>query len=332
METGILHIADAVDMLKTFPPHFAQLFLSDIPYGIGVDEWDVLHDNTNSAYLGESPAQAKAGHVFRKRGKPLNGWSEADKLIPQQYYQWVARWCSEWFRVLVPGGNAFVFAGRRMAHRCITAFEDNGFTFRDMLAWNKGVAPHRAQRISVVYERRNDDAAAERWEGWRVGNLRPVFEPILWFSKPYKIGGTLADNILAYGTGAYNERVLAKYGQTTDNIFHVRSRKEDCGLHPTQKPLKLMELLIELTTQEGDIVIDPFCGSGTTLLAALRLNRQYIGIEKNPDYAAKANLRLEEEARFRQNDLWTYPTSCSPRKMKEQVLFEQRVTYKCHPK
>ena len=59
-----------------------HLILSDIPYGIGADEWDVLHNNTNSALLGSSPAQAKAGAVFRRRGKPLNGWSEADRKIP----------------------------------------------------------------------------------------------------------------------------------------------------------------------------------------------------------------------------------------------------------
>ena len=307
MEANVIYTADAVTKLKTLPPQSAQLFLSDIPYGIGAEDWDVLHDNTNSAYLGESPAQVKAGNVFKKRGKPLNGWSEADKSIPQQYYNWVSLWCSEWFRILVPGGNVFVFAGRRMAHRCIASFEDCGFTFRDMLAWDKIVAPHRAQRISVVYERRNDNISAERWAGWRVGNLRPVFEPILWFSKPYKIGGTLADNILAYGTGAYNERILPKYGQTADNIFHVRSEKEDYGLHPTQKPLKLMELLIELTTQEGDLVIDPFCGSGTTLLAALRLKRLYVGIEQNPDYTANATLRLSKEREFQQSFLWASP-------------------------
>ena len=48
-----------------------HLILSDIPYGIGIDDWDVLHKNTNSAYLGSSPSQKKAGSLFKKRGKPL---------------------------------------------------------------------------------------------------------------------------------------------------------------------------------------------------------------------------------------------------------------------
>jgi site-specific DNA-methyltransferase (adenine-specific) len=275
--------------------YFNALALSDIPYGIGVDNWDVLHSNTNNAYLGSSPAQEKAGAVFKKRGKPLNGWSEADRLIPKQYYDWVQTWVSEWFRITKPGANVLIFAGRRLAHRCICAFEDAGFTYRDMIAWDKERAAHRAQRISVVFERRHDTTAALKWEGWKVGNLRPLFEPILWFCKPYRIGGTIADNVLANGLGAFNESILEKYGQGPDNVFHVQAQQSDIGLHPTQKPLKLMELLVELTTVQNQVVLDPFCGSGTTLIAALRLNRQYLGFEKEKAYYDIAARRIKDE-------------------------------------
>ena len=51
-----------------------ELLLSDIPYGISLADWDVIHNNTNSALLGQSPAQVgKSG--FKRRGKPINGWS-----------------------------------------------------------------------------------------------------------------------------------------------------------------------------------------------------------------------------------------------------------------
>ena len=68
--------ADSISFLKTVPSDSFHLILSDIPYGISIDKWDVLHSNTNSALLGSSPAQEKAGAVFKTRGKPLNGWSE----------------------------------------------------------------------------------------------------------------------------------------------------------------------------------------------------------------------------------------------------------------
>jgi site-specific DNA-methyltransferase (adenine-specific) len=294
-DLNTIYKGDSIELIKNIDDNSIDLIASDIPYGIGVDDWDVLHNNTNNAYLGTSPAQEKAGAIFKKRGKPLNGWSEADRLIPKQYYDWVRTWAGEWFRIIRPGANVFVFAGRRLSHRCICAFEDAGFTYKDMIGWEKERAAHRAQRISVVFEKRQDISSAKKWTGWKIGNLRPLFEPILWFAKPYKIGGTIADNVLQYGLGAFNETIFKRYGQEPDNIFHIQSQQSDIGLHPTQKPLKLMELLIELTTIEEQVVCDPFCGSGTTLVASLRLNRKYIGFEKEEKYYNIALERINKE-------------------------------------
>lgn len=66
--------------------------------------------------------------------------------------------------------------------------------------------------------------------------------------------------------------------------------------HPTVKPLKLMEYLCTLTkTPTGGIVLDPFCGSGTTLLAAKRTGREYIGIDREEEYIKIAEARLNAE-------------------------------------
>lgn len=284
--------ADSIHGLSELPDDYVHLILSDIPYGIGVEDWDVLHDNTNSAYLGTSPGQAKAGGIFKKRGKPINGWSEADREIPKQYYEWCSKWASEWLRVIKPGGSVFVFAGRRYSHRCISALEDAGFSFKDMFCWMRQRAPHRAQRISVVYERRGDIENSKNWEGWRVGNLRPTFEPVLWFTKPYKIGTTIADNVLTHGVGAFNEEAFMRYEKSPDNVLTSGFMSGESGLHPTQKPVRLMQSLIELTTQEGQIILDPFCGSGSTLIAAKNLRRNYIGFELNKEYFTTAETRI----------------------------------------
>jgi site-specific DNA-methyltransferase (adenine-specific) len=280
---------EAVDSLADESVH---LILSDIPYGIGVDEWDVLHHNTNSALLGTSPAQLKAGAVFRHRGKPLNGWSAADRHIPMEYQRWCESFAAAWFRVLKPGASAIVFAGRRLAHRCIVALENAGFTFKDSLAWLRESAPHRAQRISIVFQRRKDQANAEKWEGWRVGNLRPTFEPILWFVKPYPIGTTIADNVLTYNVGAFNEAAFVKYEGAPENVLRSGFGPRENGHHLTQKPVRLLMALIELTTLESQTVLDPFCGSGSTLVAAKKLRRRYLGFDNNPKYIATAKKRL----------------------------------------
>lgn len=67
----------------------------------------------------------------------------------------------------------------------------------------------------------------------------------------------------------------------------------DKNHHPTVKPLKLMAYIIALTTQTGDTVLDPFVGSGTTVIAAEQMGRCGIGIEREPDYACIAKSRLE---------------------------------------
>lgn len=288
---------DSIIEINKIETENIDLILSDIPYGISVAEWDTLHNNSNSALLGSSIAQ-KNSKVFKTRGKPLNGWSEADKKIPLEYYEWCSKWAGEWLRVLKPGASCFIFAGRRYAHRCICALEDAGFIFKDMIAWEKDIAAYKAQRVSCVFERREDKENAEKWRGWKIGNLRPLFEPILWFMKPYKIGNTLTDNIRDIELGGYNElsiktNTLNNKGiEICSNIIKCKSEKTDHGLHPTQKPLALMKYLIEMVTIEGQVVLDPFCGSATTLVAAKELGRKYIGIEQNEEFYEIAKNRL----------------------------------------
>ena len=293
-----VELGDSIELIKTLENESIHLILSDIPYGINYDEWDVLHKNTNNALLGASPAQAKSS-VFKSRGKPLNGWSEADKKISKEYYEWCLKWTPDWYRVLKPGASCFIFAGRRMAHRCICAMEDSGFIFKDMISWEKDAAAYRAQRVSCVFDRRNDVENSKKWEGWKIGNLRPLFEPILWFMKPYPIGSTLTDNIINYEVGGYNEIALKQSNtlnsglEICSNILKIKTEQSDRGLHPTQKAVSLMETLIKLVTKEKQIVLDPFCGCGTTLVAANNLNRGYIGFEINPIYYNNVLKRLK---------------------------------------
>lgn len=292
---------DCVHLLKNIEDNFIDAIITDIPYGIGYDDWDVLHNNTNAAYGAASKGQIEKGGLYKRRGKPLNGWSEADKDIPKEYELWCKSWAGAFFRVLKPGASCIIFSGRRFAHRCTYALEENGFTFKDMIAWEKNTATHRAQHLSSIYERRGDDENAEKWKGWKVANMRPLFEPILWFQKPYKVGGTIADNVLTYEVGAWNEDAISKYDHSAayvvnhSNIIKTKTLESDHGLHSAQKPLLLMQLLIELVTIEGALVLDPFCGSGTTCLAAKNTNRNYIGMERDPQIANIARERIQNQ-------------------------------------
>jgi site-specific DNA-methyltransferase (adenine-specific) len=284
-------LGDCLEHLPKLEDNSIDLFLSDIPYGISLDDWDVLHNNTNSALLGKSPAQiGKSG--FKRRGKPINGWSQSDRNIGVEYQEWCKDWANKVYPKMKNGSFLFVFGARRTIHRVINAFEDSGFLLKDTLAWKKPSAHHRAQRVSIVLERRGLVEEAKKWEGWRIGNLAPIWEPIAWFMKPYIIGGTITDNILSNEVGAMNLGDCHLNGTSPTNMLEFSFGKNENRIHEAQKPLLLIEYLIKLTTRENQIILDPFMGSGTTAVAAKHLNRRFIGFENNPEYYAKYLERL----------------------------------------
>lgn len=291
---GVVH-GDALTVLKELPAGSVDAVISDIPYGISHESWDVLHENSNSALLGSSDAQARAGRVFQKRRKPINGWSAADRDIPRQYYAACVDWAEAWMRVLKPGGSVMVFAGRRFAPRCVIALEDTGFNFRDMLAWVKPRAVFRAQRLSTVLQRRGELAEAERFAGYRVGNLAPLFEPILWCFKPYDV--TIADNVLDHLVGAMDVESYRGLTGGVGNVIHAGMARGEGGLHEAQKPVALMRALIELCVPPGGLVLDPFAGSGTTGVAAIESGRRALLIERDQAHATTARARCESARR-----------------------------------
>jgi site-specific DNA-methyltransferase (adenine-specific) len=275
-----------------------DLFLSDIPYGISINSWDVLHNNTNSGLLGCSPAQiGKSG--FKRRGKPINGWSQADRNIGKEYQDWCYGWSSLLFPIMKDGASLFVFGARRTLHRVINAFEDSGFILRDVLAWKKVSAHHRAQRASNVFRKRGLEKEAREWEGWRLGNLAPIYEPIAWFFKPYR--STVTDNLLEYSVGAINIESCKSNGLAPTNLLEFGFEKNEQRIHEAQKPISVVEFLIKLTTRENQVVLDPFMGSGTTAAACLKLKRNFIGFEINKDYFDKLVQRIEKLKNINKN-------------------------------
>lgn len=122
----------------------------------------------------------------------------------------------------------------------------------------------------------------------------PVYNPQMWQSTPYNKGkahrptevyGKQKSVLVKNDTGMRYPRTV-QYFKTAESEGKV--------YHPTQKPLALFEYLIKTYTNEGDVVLDNCIGSGTTALAAIKTNRNFIGIEINPEYVDVANARIRE--------------------------------------
>jgi site-specific DNA-methyltransferase (adenine-specific) len=87
--------------------------------------------------------------------------------------------------------------------------------------------------------------------------------------------------------GLNDDRELKKVGDgriTENDTAYQRGKTERKNIHPTTKPVKLMSYIITLFTREGDFVLDPFLGSGTTGIASKLMGRSFVGIEREQEY------------------------------------------------
>ena len=98
-------------------------------------------------------------------------------------------------------------------------------------------------------------------------------------------------------SGIHGNRKTKKYTQTKTNYPRsiLEFKKDSKNIHPTQKPVKLLEYLINSFTKENDFVLDNCAGSGSTGVACLNINRNFIGIENNMDYFNISLKRVEEK-------------------------------------
>jgi len=122
-------------------------------------------------------------------------------------------------------------------------------------------------------------------------------------TKPHKIRSNV-DKYEGYGSITKKQGEIVNYNEPNAKgasrfFYCAKASKSERGKnnkHPTVKPIKFFEWLIRLVTREGQVVLDPFLGSGTTAIASFRVGRKYIGIEREKEYIEIAEERLAQEA------------------------------------
>jgi site-specific DNA-methyltransferase (adenine-specific) len=117
-------------------------------------------------------------------------------------------------------------------------------------------------------------------------------ETLLWASKGRGARHTFNYDLI-------NSRDPTAQVSSVWSIPSVPKMEKRHGYHPTQKPLRLVRRAILASTREGDLVFDPFCGSGTTGVASKELGRFFVGAEKEEEYAELAARRIEAAERGR---------------------------------
>jgi len=159
--------------------------------------------------------------------------------------------------------------------------------FKYKLVWEKS-KPTNFLNVSRQPLRKHEDICV-------FYRSQPTYNPQRSDGKPYS-KGVRKDQM----TGSYGEfapvLVASEGGRhPTDIIYHKTAESEGPVVHPTQKPVGLLEYLIKTYSNPGDVVLDNAMGSGSTCVAAMRTGRNFIGIEKDEKYFAIASERLRAE-------------------------------------
>ena len=279
---------DCQEYLSKIPSDNIHFCVTDPPYFIdGMEnDWDVKQLTQKA-----------------EKGKVIQGLPVGMKFDPKQgialqaFMEPVAK---EIYRVLKPGGFVVCFSQGRLYHRMAMSFENAGFEIRDMFLWKyEGQAKAFSQnhfidkRKDLSYEQK--EQLKERLQNRKTPQLKPQGEPMVFAQKPKN--GTFIDNWEQYEVGLV-DTTISLDGKFPGTVMDVpkpdKKEKGDYNMHFTVKPIVLIEHLIKLFTLEGQYVLDPFMGSGSHGVAAININRKFVGIEKDEKYFNIATQRLAE--------------------------------------
>ncbi len=212
---------------------------------------------------------------------PYNVGKEYDKdFTLQEYLEFLKRVWKEVYRVLVPGGRACINIANLGRKPYIPL---HAFIIRDML--DIGFL----MRVEIIWNKAGSASPSTAWGSWCSATnptLRDVHEYILVFSK----GTFQRKNVNKRKSSISREEFL----EFTKSVwtFPAVSAKE-IG-HPAPFPIELPYRCIQLYTYQGEVVLDPFMGSGQTAIAAIKTGRFYVGYEVEEEYVKLAKRRIKE--------------------------------------
>ena len=275
---------DSLNVLESIKSNSIDACITDPPYfidGMG-SNWnvDTLNGKTEKAgVIGSLPVGMK---FDPQQGKDLQIFME--KISKEVY------------RILKPGGFFLSFSQGRLYHRMAVAVEDCGFEIRDMLIWKReGQAKAFSQEHFVRKMNLPETEKAriiKSLGGRKTPQLKGTSEPIVLAQKPKD--GTFVNNWMEYGVGLIDTKILldGKFPATVMEVPKPSGKERSESTHLTMKPIKLMEHLVKIFTQEKSIICDPFLGSGSTGIACIKSGRKFIGIELDKNYFEETKNRM----------------------------------------
>ena len=283
-----VHQGDCLELLARVPAGSVHLAFADPPFNIGYD-YDTYDDRRSA----------------------------------DDYLTWSRRWMAEIVRVLRPDGTFWLAIGDEYAAELkVLATRELGLTCRSWVVWYYTFGVNCRQKFSrshahIFHFVKDPQAFTFNDEAIRVPSAREL----VYGDRRANPAGRLPDD-----TWILRPQDLPEgFSAGEDSWYFPRvcgTFKERSGWHGFQMPEQLLGRIIRATSRAGELVIDPFAGSGTTLAVAKKLGRSFLGCELSAEYAARVQTRLAGIAAGDPLDgapepLKSVPTTAAGRRLKK---------------
>jgi site-specific DNA-methyltransferase (adenine-specific) len=258
---GQIHQGDCIELMRQIEAGTIDLVFADPPFNIGY-EYDEYHDRRDD----------------------------------DAYVEWSRHWMEEVHRALKPGGTFWLAIGDEYAAELkVDAEHKIGFTTRSWVVWYYTFGVNCTKKFSrshvhLFHFVKDDNNFTFNAEDPQV--RVPSARALVYADKRANPAGRLPDD-----TWILRPQDVAEGFQPTDDTWYFArvagTFKERQGFHGCQMPEQLLGRIIRVSSNPGDIVLDPFAGSGTTLAVAKKLGRRWLGCELSAEYVRAATERLE---------------------------------------
>ena len=244
------------------PKHHIRLYQGD-----SLQLLALLPESSVDLIFADPPYFLSNGGITCHAGKMVSvnkgAWDKSQG--PAANHEFNRSWLAACQRVLKPNGSLWVSGTAHVIHSVGFAMQQLGFKLLNDISW---VKPNPPPNLSCRY-------------------FTHATETIIWAARDKKSRHTFNYKLM-------KETNRGKQMKSVWEIKPPETWEKRFGKHPTQKPLALLERILLASSNEGDLVLDPFSGSGTTALAALRLRRNAIGLELSYEYLSLTLQRLTQ--------------------------------------
>lgn len=236
---------------------------------------ETIPENTFDMIFADPPYMLSNGGVTCQNGKVVSvnkgKWDESQGF--EQDFEFHKKWLSVCKRVLKKNGTLWVSGTYHSIYSCGFAMQLLGYHILNDISWFK---PNASPNMSCRY-------------------FTASHETLIWARKDKKTKHTFNYDLMK--NGDFSSDFIKKPNTQMRSVWAIGTPKKcekTFGKHPTQKPLDLLERIILASTNKGDLILDPFMGSATTGVAALKHNRKFVGIEKEKEFVELAEKRLSD--------------------------------------